>query len=412
MSNALAIAGVSAVLRALLQSWLDGNDANAALNGASAHVSAIAPDLVPLTGANAGPRLNLFLHQVSPNQGWREVGLPSRDAQGHRTSSPPLALDLHYLLTAYGPEELQAEVLLGYGMQLLHEMPVLDRQTIEDRLPPDLASSQLGRQVELIKLVPEPMGAEELSRLWTALQAKFRPTAGYRASVVLIEANGNGQAALPVLTRTINPALGLEPALPAITAVRPPNDQPGAALGDAVTVEGHHLDGTNRAVRLQSTLHDVDREIAAAAGGAAGSLQFTVPNLTAALAIGSYELSALVQRPGESVRRETNRLVLTLLPRITTALPLTVARDAQGTATIELAVRPQVRLYQRATLVLGSLEVPAADRTAASAPLTFVVPNAPAGTHLVRVRVDGIETPIVDRSVTPPAFLDRRVVIT
>ena len=77
MSNALAIAGVSAVLRGLLQSWLDGNDANAALNGASAHVSAIAPDMVPLTGSSAGPRLNLFLHQVTPNQGWREVGLPS-----------------------------------------------------------------------------------------------------------------------------------------------------------------------------------------------------------------------------------------------------------------------------------------------------------------------------------------------
>jgi hypothetical protein len=412
MSNALAIAGVSAVLRGLLQSWLDGNDANAALNGASAHVSAIAPDMVPLTGSSAGPQLNLFLHQVTPNQGWRDVGLPSRDSQGRRTSGPPLALDLHYLLTAYGPEELQAEVLLGYGMQLLHEMPVLDRQTIEDRLPPALAGSQLARQVELIKLVPDPIGAEELSRLWAAIQAKYRPTASYRASVVLIEANGNGRSPLPVLTRAINPALVLEPALPAITAVLPPDAQPGAMLGDTVLVEGHHLDGTNRAVRLQNELLEVDREIDAVAGGAADSLQFTVPNLIAALAVGSYALSALVQRPGESLRRETNRLALTILPRITTALPLTVARDAHGTATIQLAVRPQVRLHQRATLVLGALEIPAAERTTANSLLTFVVPNAPAGTHLVRVRVDGIETPIVDRTATPPAFLHRRVVIT
>ena len=412
MSNALAIAGVSAVLRGLLQSWLDGNDANAALNGASATVTAIAPDMVPLTGSSAGPQLNLFLHQVSHNPGWREVGLPSRDQQGRRTTDPPLALDLHYLLTAYGPEELQAEVLLGFGMQLLHEMPVLERQTIEDRLPAAFAASQLGRQVELIKIAPEPMGAEELSRLWAAMQAKYRPTASYRASVVLIGANGAGRAPLPVLTRSIQPVVGLEPALPAITAVQPPNLQPGAALGETVVVEGHHLDGTNRAVRLESRLLDVDREIAALAGAQSGTVRFTVPNLPVALAVGSYDLSVLVQRPGESARRETNRLPLTILPRIITALPLTVARDAQGTATIELTVRPQVRTHQRATLVLGSLELPAAERASASSPLTFTIPNAPVGTHLIRVRVDGIETPIVDRAATPPAFLDRRVVIT
>lgn len=423
MSTALAIAGVTSVLRDLIEGWLDDHGANDALNGASASVTAVAPDMVPISGSSAGPRLNLFMYQVAPNAGWRNEGLPSRDPRGGRTGNPPLALDLHYLLTAYGPEQLQAEVLLGYGMQLLHEVPVLDRRAIEDLLPGTLAGSGLARQVELVKLTPVQMTSEELSRIWAALQAKYRPTAAYQASVVLIEADGPARAPLPVLSRgAVDPATGreagiaahpgLEPSLPGITAVLPPGGQPGAMLGDVVVVEGHALGGTGRAARIESARLGVDRELPAQAGGEDGLVRVTVPNQPAALAIGSYELSVLVQRPGEGERRATNRLPFTLVPRITTALPLTVARDAQGRATVDLAVRPQVRPHQRATLVLGGREVPAEPIASATSALTFVVDDAPAGTHLVRVRVDGIESPIVDRTTSPPAFLDRRVVIT
>jgi hypothetical protein len=412
VSNALALAGVTTVLRGLLEAWLEDQDANAALNGASASVTAVAPDMVPLTGANAGPRLNLFLYLVSSNSGWRNADLPSRDPRGNRATSPPLALDLHYLLTAYGPEELQTEVLLGYGMQLLHETPVLTREAIEQRLPPSLATSHLGRQVELIKVTPEAISTEELSRLWSALQSKYRVTAAYRASVVLIESDAEGRAQLPVLTRGLAVATGLEPSLPAITTVRPPDEQPGAALGDTVEVAGRNLGGADRALRLESRLLDIDREVAALAGDEPDRVRFTVPNLPAALASGTYALSVLVQPPGETARRETNRLPLVIVPRITTALPLTVARDGQGTATIELGVRPQVRAHQRATLVIGDREVAAAARTASTGTLTFTVEDAPVGTHLVRLGVDGIETPVADRSTTPPTFLDRRVVIT
>ena len=100
------------------------------------------------------------------------------------------------------------------------------------------------------------------------------------------------------------------------------------------------------------------------------------------------------------------------MPRITTALPLSVARDAQGTAVVEFNVRPNVRPHQRASLVLAGLEVPAEPHPSATGSLTFTITDAPAGSHLVRVRVDGVDSLIVDRSVTPPAFLDRRVQIT
>ncbi|CAN5747040.1 DUF4255 domain-containing protein [soil metagenome] len=423
MSTALAVAGVTAVLRGMLATWLSDQDANAALSGGSADVTAVAPDTIELTGANAGPRLNLFLHQVSPNGGWRNVDLPSRDVRGRPSGRPPLALDLHYLMTAYGPQELQAEVLLGFGMQLLHEVPVLDRREIEDRLPAHLRSSRLGRQVEMIKVMPETMSTEELSKLWAALQAHYRPTAAYHVSVVLIESTSAGRAALPVLSRgPVDPVTkrergivaeaGLVPGLPGITAVRPPDDQPGAVLGDTVTIEGHHLDGTDRAVRIVDEQLGIEREISAQAGAESGSLRFTLPNAPAQLAVGSYALRALVRRPGEPDRRESNRLSLSILPAIATALPVTVARDAQGTAVIALAARPQVRPHQRASLVLGGLEVLAEPHPTATSSLTFRVPEAPAGSHLARLRVDGIDSILVDASVTPPVFLDRRVIIT
>jgi hypothetical protein len=422
MSTALAVAGVTAVLRGMLETWLQDQDANAALGGANAEVTAVAPDTIDL-GAEAGPRLNLFLHQVSTNSGWRNVDLPSRDGRGQRTAGPPLALDLHYLLTAYGRLELHAEVLLGYGMQLLHEVPVLGRDEIEDRLPAALQSSQLARQVEMIKITPQPMNTEELSKLWSAMQAHYRPTAAYQVSVVLIESLAAGRNVLPVLTRgPVDPATSRErgivaqpdllPPLPGITAVRPPNGQPGAIAGDVVALEGHHLDGANRAVRLENRQLGIDLEVAAVPGNESVRLRFVVPNAPAALAAGTYSLRALVQRPGEAARRESNRLPLTVLPEITTALPIAVARDPQGTATVNLACLPDVLPHQRASLVVGALETLADPHPAATGNLTFAIPGAPVGTHFLRLRIDGIESLLVDRTVAPPVFLDRRVVIT
>jgi hypothetical protein len=422
MSTALAVAGVTAVLRSMLEVWLNEQDANAALNGANAEVTAVAPDTIDL-GDGAPPRLNLFLHQASQNSGWRNVDLPSRDARGRRSASPPLALDLHYLLTAYGRQELHAEVLLGYGMQFLHEVPMLDRSEIEVRLPAALQQSHLARQVEMIKITPQPMGAEELSKLWSAMQAHYRPTAAYQVSVVLIESTGAGRSTLPVLTRgPVDPATHRERGivaeasllapLPGITAVRPPNAQPGAVLGDTVTVEGHHLDGANRGVRLENRQLGIDREVNAVAGNESGLVRFVVPNLPADLPVGTYSVRVLVQRPGETTRRESNQLALTIVPRITTAMPIGVARDAQGDVTVALTCSPEVRPHQRASIIVGALEALAEPHNATTNALSFEIIDAPVGTHFLRLRIDGIDSLLVDRSVTPPVFLDRRVVIT
>src|SRR5437868_7936700 len=194
MSGALAIAAVTAVLKDLLNNGVIANDLSV-VAGNPVRVTARPPDLLK-TGADEEAGLNLFLYHTTPNTTLRNNALPAISPRGERVMNAPLALDLHYLLTAYGKDEYQAEILIGYAMQLLHETPVLSRSAIRDSLsaipslqvsgtilPPAyqaLAAADLADQIELVKITPEPLSIEDLSKLWSAFQANhFRLTTAY-----------------------------------------------------------------------------------------------------------------------------------------------------------------------------------------------------------------------------------------
>jgi Pvc16 N-terminal domain len=206
MTTPLGVAAVSAVLRTVLNNGI--TEANlAAIVGGNITVSSLPPDRVPLNGAQEPNQLNLFLYHTSFNQGWRNAALPSRSASGERTSNPPLALDLHYILSAYGMQDFAPEVILGQGMHTLHEHPVLTRGAIRRALSPPLPpgvpseflESRLADQVEQITVSPETLTTEEVSRLWSAMQAHYRPSAAYQVTVVLLETPRSTSGALPVL---------------------------------------------------------------------------------------------------------------------------------------------------------------------------------------------------------------------
>src|SRR5262245_28500278 len=116
MANALAIASVTALLKDLLNDGLINQNVDSLFNF---QVTAQPPDRI--SEATNGPinRLNLFLYRVTPNAGWTNQRFPSRSSSGERVDTPLLALDLLYLLSAYATEDLNAEVLLGFGMQVL-----------------------------------------------------------------------------------------------------------------------------------------------------------------------------------------------------------------------------------------------------------------------------------------------------
>lgn len=422
MSSALAIAGVTAVLRDVLSEGMINQNVSGVL-GSTVTVSALPPDRVVSTNGTENTQLNLFLHQVTFNSGWRNHALPSRDSSGrHRLSNPPLALDLHYLLSAYSAEELGGEILLGYAMQLLHDRPVLDRQTITAALTSmptlpaalrALADCGLAEQVEQIKLVPEVMSTEEMSKLWTAFQTHFRPTAAYLATVVLIESTQLTRAPLPVLSRGTVVEAGLLPPFPTIESVMPTDRQPAATVDTTLELTGHHLDGINRAVIFTNARFGIEQEVGELdmvtgdGGNSASTIQVNVPNVP----VGVYQVAARVLRPNETEPRTSNQLAMTLGPKIT-AFPATVARDGSGTTTVTLSCQPDIRPGQRVSLLLGTAEVAAQPWSTVTSAFTFVIEQAPVGEHLVRLRVDGIDSPLIDRMATPPAFFNYRITIT
>lgn len=438
MSNALAIAGVSAVLRDLLDTGLIDHQVTDAL-GAGVTVSTLAPDAVPIEGTDAAPRLNLFLYLVTPNAGWRNVDLPSRDGNGRRVTNPPLALDLHYLLTAYGVADLQAEVLLGYGLQLLHENPVLGRAAIRTALNPSpvngtllptlfqaLRSADLAEQVELLKITPWAMSSEEMSRLWSALQAHYRPTAAFQVSVVLIEPQRPAVSPLPVLTRgrfdatlhrdqgvVVTP--GMVPPYPTLeSALAAAHETPSTIqLGDVVTVRGHHLAGTQRAVVLRNDHFGVAQQIAVPDGSDESTFDFNVPNLPAALPVGLYRLELSVRRAGEPENRTSGGLPVALAPAITTFPPTAMARNGANVLSLTLGCRPQIRVGQTVSLLMDTREAPARAFAANTASLQFDFAAAPpaGGTPLLRLKVDGIESVVVNRGAKPPAFFNHRITL-
>lgn len=432
MSNALAIAGVTAVLKNLLDNAVVDGSLAAALGG-TVDVTCLPPDRAfPPEDADQN-RINLFLFQVTHNQGWRNVGMPSRDSRGERITNPPLALDLHYLLSVNGADEFHAEILLGYAMQLLHDTPVLTRGAIRRTLqapspvsaagvlPPvyaTVAAAQLAEQAEQIKIVPQYLSTEEMSRFWSTLQTTYRMTVVYHVSVVLIETVGAAKAPLPVLMRGLQDSGlavqgDLVPRLPTLEQVVPPNQQTAVGLGETVTLRGHHLGGANLLVLLSNPRLDAPVEIAPLAGPTDNDISFGVPNTPVDLPAGLYAVAVEVQRPGEAFTRESNSLSLIVAPRITSALPMNVARDAEGNAVLPLSCSPEVRPEQKVTLVIGNREVPATAHPNQTASLSFTVSQAEPGDYHLRLRVDGAESILVNRTVSPPAFdATQRVTIT
>lgn len=439
MSTALALAGVTAVLRDLLNDGLVNHNVSGTV-GSQVTVSVVAPDrVVPANGAEAS-QLNLFLHQVTPNTGWCNTGLPTRDETGQRLRNAPLALDLHYLLSAYSAADLHAEILLGYAMQLLHETPVLTRAAIHKALSPSpdtgsalppalraLADCGLERQFEQVRISPQYLNLEEISKLWTAMQTHFRPTAAYLVSVVLIEAVRPGPASLPVLSRgPVDPKTGRErgvvvnpgrPQVPTLDRVLPAGRQPAARVGEPVDLSGHYLDGEDRTVVLANDRFDLQAALAAdpPETDAATRIGFTIPLARADdFPVGLYRLAVRLRRGAEPAPCETNQLALALVPQLS-GLPLAVARDGDGTASFALSFVPAVRAGQRVVLVLGQQEYAPVAFTPPAATLHFVIARAPAGAHLARLRIDGFDSPVIDYPEDPgqaPGFLDQRIVIT
>ena len=438
MSSPLAMAGVTAVLKDLLNEGLINNDLASI---GTFTVSALPPDRIQ-TGANEENRLNIFLYQVTPNLGWRNQGMPSTGSHGERLTNPPLALDLHYMLSAYGREDLNAEVLLGYAMELLHDMPVMGRADIRKSLsstnplnvnliPKDedgRSAVDLADQIEQIKITPNFLSADELSRLWTAMQARYRPTMVYQVSTVLIQHKRPTISPLPVLTRGvkdrgINSQPNLQapaptkPALRALTIQEPTQGltRDAAELGDTLVLEGAMLVGNKITALFSHKLLAKPLERSIKIGATAARAEIELPKNTDANAprdwpAGPYSVALQIERAGKPTTL-TNVLFFALAPRIAAA-PVVAGGANNPSVTVQFF--PEVRDAQRVELFVGGDPFkPTAfvgNVSTLTIPLTGIKPIE--GSIPIGLRVDGVDSILLrDPTAKPPQFDPQQTIV-
>ena len=427
MSNSLAIAAVTATLRQLLDKGI-----NSVINGVS--VTTQPPDV-----ADSKKNLvNIFLYQTMINPAWRNMDMP-RQTKPNETGLPPLPLNLYYLITAYSNSDDSPEPfshrILGQAMSVLHDNPVLSSDEIKAALPPDdLKLYDLYDQIEHVRITPQPMTLDEMSKLWTIFQTKYRISTAYQVSVVLIESSRASRTPLPVLRRGQEDrgpeAQGnmLSP-LPTLTGIKlATKTQPGAQLGEKLTLSGYQLDGDSLLVRFENPRLTNPNDIgplAAITTSDQTDVEVTLPNDANAQTdwvAGFYSVSIEVTNNADAAnpKRTTNALSFSLAPRILTINP-TATLAANGDFELTLTCSPQVRQGQRATLLFGGNEIkaepPPDPPPAQTDTLKFQIAPVTAasiGEYYLRLRVDGVDSLLVKYQDiapnTPPVFDDNQKV--
>jgi len=201
------------------------------------------------------PRLNLFLYRVTRNGYLSNDDIPGRRPRGTSEIHPPLALDLHYLLTAYGStanqfladgtDELVAHYLLGSAMRILHDNAIIT-SALETSGGQQVLDPGLENAYEHVKITLEPLSLEDVSKVWTAIGRPFRLSAAYEACVVQIESEAPRR--YPRRVGMPPPAGSRVVAVPVVAprivevhaATRP---GPFAGIGDTLVLTGTGLGG-------------------------------------------------------------------------------------------------------------------------------------------------------------------------
>ena len=426
MSTDLGIAGVTRALRNLLGQVAEADYSD--LPDDTRPTTEIQVTTLPLDrvrngeGENAGNQVNLFLYHAESSAAYRNMDMP-RQVRPGEAGRPPLALSLYYLLTAYGESdsELVAHVLLGAAMRVLHDHPLLSREELRDAL----SQSELDAQFERIRITPQPVSLDEVSKLWTGFQSEYRLSAAYQASVVLIESRRASRAPLPVLRRGAADRGPVTVAAPGPTLLeireffdpslpeRPPHGKPAAELGDVAVIGAMNLGGDPmtarfRHLRLEEPLPPQPLLSEGTATEARVALPpVGDPGVPAQWPAGFYTVELVVERPGVPVWT-TNRLAFALAPTLEGITPSSQPLGGQP-FDLTLTCRPQVLEEQRVMLLLGdrqfapdSVTTPA-DPDAATT-LVFPVDGLSEGAHVVRLRVDGADSIPIDFMADPPAF--------
>lgn len=397
MSTSAAVAATTQMLRSVL---LDATASLWAKLGSTPSISAVPPDRITTEDSD---QLNVFLYRASVNPALRNDELPLRSANGSRRTRPPLALDLRYLLSAHCKVDLHAELLMGSALLALDGMSVLTAQAISAYygqstpagITPDVwtlvSEALLDQQPEQVTVSFENMSIDDISKLWSVLGEKYRPSASYIVSVVLLQPDGPITPALPVTQPaavTVRPML-----LPRLASIAPQAVTWG--MSTPLRLSGVNLLGGDTQVLFGSDV-TADPETTSTAT----AVDVVVPaGARAGLQPVRVCHSAVISGSGQPTTSDrSNPIALFLAPRISGV--------ATSTDNITVTLQPDVQPSQDARLLLyasgGQFSIAAQPRTAAQSTVQFPTDGVPAGTYLLQVDVDGAATALTQPAPNQP----------
>jgi hypothetical protein len=397
VSTTAALAATTQMLRSVL---LDATSELWPKLGSTPLISAVPPDLIVIADSD---QLNVFLYRMSVNPSLRNDGLPTRTVNGTRRSQPPVALDLHYLISAHCKVDLHAELLMGPTMLALDGMSVLTRQAISAYygqpnpagISADvwtiLSGALLDQQPEQVTVSFENMSIDDISKLWSVLGEKYRPSAAYLVTVVLLQPDGPVDIAPPVTQPAVVQA---HPMLtPQLASILPPSLTWGSASPLRLT-------GVNLLAADTQVLFGANATAPPAATSTATAIDVAVP-VTARAGLQPVRVrhQAVISGSGlPTTSDQSNPLALFLAPQVTTVVP------AAGEVTVSLSpdVDPgqDVRLLLYASTARFSLS--ATPRATVQGQVTFTTAGVPAGPYLMQVDVDGAATPLHQPAANQP----------
>jgi len=388
VSNFLAIGTVSAALQRLLTPVVSG-----AVPGAEVWV-----DRSDVKRQKSG--VNIYMYRSSLDPIWRNEELPARRDDGTLRVRPKVAASLHYILTFHGKDdELVPQRLMGAALATLHTRPIITRalldQVTDEATHPQgmhkyLAFNDLADADELVRVSPDPMSLDELSKLWSVFfQTPYQLSATYLASAVLLEEQLETPVpAPPVLKPQLSVRALLKPTI--ISARNSANPREPVFSDSVLQIEGSGLRGDQTLVRIGPTevtpaAADTTATSVRVGLAAAGPLRPGLQPVTVAH-------RWLVGDPGQPRGGETSNAVgVFVAPKITINV---AAGQIRITSDLSIGPRQQVAvsLLDRTTGETARvIDVPerdtdtatvAVDRPAATAEL-------PAGQYAVALDVDG-----------------------
>ncbi len=422
MSNYLAIATVTETIRQMLDSAIKAD-----LAGADNEASATA--VRPNADAKLLPKLgvNLYLYQVSPNTALRNADLPTRRGDGSVWQTPRAAIDLHYLLSFYGEEgKLEPQQVMGSVIRTLHASPLLLQKQIAHIVESSdfLKAADLDKEIERIKLTPQSLTIDELSKIWSVFfQNSFALSTAYMASVVFIEGKEQSAAPLPVRERDVYALPFQFPVIDALMSQKADGEPlvPSQRFlsGERLVIVGRQLQGDKTLVRIDGD------EVPEAALLEVRNDRITVL-LPVDLRAGAHYASVLHRRmmgrpPAEHVGGESNGAPFLLCPQITVApapiVPAGTIEEGKAVykTSIHVGFNPACGKSQQAILLLNQYQEipdspPAIFRVKApeengisdpsvteTAAIDFVLTTGVTpkkGKYFARVLVDGAQSPV------------------